>query len=277
MRTNRGREPRNRALRATFPIGRLDAGASPFFVAVGPGRLDMTGCSGRLEDDGGGTVEWELRFETQLPPITPTPEWGARIATCYMEPHPRLRVSGTINEDGVITEIDGLLGEQAHVFGAKHSRCWHWSECKHLGAGDRAFVGVAAWPELPGGIRSVTSLYLDLGDGRRLLRNRTLDLFKPRSRHSPEGWNFDAEYATERLSGSITPRRDDLIGVTYRDPSGTPVYCYHSELADAELSYFTRPSRRHDWRLAEHIQAPNSAAFEYGSFEPLEGVPLLLG
>jgi hypothetical protein len=54
------------------------------------------------------------------------------------------------------------------------------------------------------------------------------------------------------------------------------VYCYHSELADLTLRYFTRASGRGEWRLEEELDAPGAAAFEYGSIRPLAGVPLLL-
>jgi hypothetical protein len=275
MRTHRSGEPRNRALRTTFSIASLSTTRDPFSLEIDSNRLSMRGCSGRLADDS-VEVSWDLKFESLLPGITPTPEWGARMATCYIEPNPLLKLTGTISEGGTATEIDAWLGEQAHVFGARHSQRWHWAECKHLGVEGRAFTGVAAWPNLPGPPRSITSLFLELGDGRRMLKNTTLNLFKAKTAHSPNAWEFDGEYGLQRLHGTITPNREDLIGVTYHDPSGQPIYCYHSELADLTLSYFTRGSRNGAWKLDEEISAPSSAAFEYGCFEPLEGVPLLL-
>jgi hypothetical protein len=255
MRTNRDSAPRNRALRTTFGIDSLRTTTGPFTLAIDSNQLSMEGCAGSLAD-ASGEVAWKLNFEALLPGITPTPEWGARMATCYMEPHPLLRLTGSISEGGVETQIDGWLGEQAHVFGARHSQRWHWAECKHLGGPGRAFTGVAAWPKLPGPPRSITSLYLELGDGRRLLKNTTLNLFKAETAHSPSAWEFEGEYGLQRLHGTISPHRADLIGVTYHDPSGQPIYCYHSELADLALSYFTRTSRSGPWKLEEEITAP---------------------
>ena len=276
MRSDRAATPRNRALRTNHPIADLAATSAPFSLQIGTqAHLDGEGCRGRLLTDH-GEVEWDLDFEALLPPMVPTPEWGARIATCYTEPQPLLRVSGWIIEDGARTAIDGWLGEQAHVFGVRHSTRWHWAECKHLGAPGRAFTGVAAWPRLPGPPRSATSLYLELGGGRRLLRNRSLDLFRPHTSHSADGWHFDAQYRLERLVGSVVPDRDDLIGVTYHDPSGVPVYCYHSELADLTLDLYRRERPGLEWSLEESLRAPGACAFEYGSIEPLPGIPLLL-
>lgn len=272
MRSYQAGIPRNRAVRQGFPIADLSAADEPFEVRVGENRLHDGGCSGTLGKD----IAWDLSFERLLDPIRPTPEWGARMATCYLEPSPLMKVTGTIREGSEETSIDGWLGEQAHVFGVRHSQRWHWAECKHLGAPGRAFTGFAAWPRLPGPERTVTSLFLDLADGRRLMRNSGLDLLKARTAHTPEGWQFDAEYGRERLAGSIVPHLEDLIGVTYHDPSGQPVYCYHSELADLTLRYYTRSRRGGTWELQERIDAPASSAFEYGSVEPLPGVPLLL-
>jgi hypothetical protein len=109
-----------------------------------------------------------------------------------------------------------------------------------------------------------------------LLRNRALDLLRPKTAHSAAGWTFDAEYGRDRLTGTVTPNRDDLIGVTYHDPAGDKVYCYHSELADIELRYYTRRRKSDEWGLQEEITAPHAAAFEYGTAEPLAGVPILL-
>jgi hypothetical protein len=267
MRTDRSATPRNRAVRLTFPIEQLQSGRAPFSVAVAGNRLEEGGCRGSLED-----VSWELRFESLLPGFTPTPEWGARIATCFQEPQPLLRVSGQVVEGGRSRIVEGWMGEQAHVFGAKHSERWHWAESKHLAEG-RAFTGVAAWPRVPP--RTITSLAL-LGGAPELRRTRTLDLFKPVTAHSPDRWEFDAEYRRERLRGVVTPRREDLIGVTYHDPSGRPVYCYHSELADISLHHYRRDSPRSAWHLEEEMAAVDGAAFEYGSTAPLPGVPLLL-
>ena len=271
MRTDRSAATRNRAVRTTFPIKELVATDQPFGIDVAGNRLTEAGCSGALED-GAGSVSWTLSFESALPGFTPTPEWGARVATCFQEPQPLLRIAGEVIENGQARHVDGWLGEQAHVFGARHSERWHWAECKHLGEG-RSFTGVAAWPRFPP--RTVTSLAL-LGGGMAMNRTGTVDLFRAVTSHSPDGWKFDAEYPTERLAGRVTPNREDLIGVTYHDPSGRPVYCYHSELADISLRHYRRDSRKSAWVLEEELTAATAAAFEYGSTSPLDGIALLL-
>jgi hypothetical protein len=271
MRSDRHQDTRNRAVRTTFPIAQLIATERPFGIDIAGNRLADGGCSGSLEDEA-GPVSWKLEFEILMPGFTPTPEWGARIATCFQEPRPLLRVSGEVTEAGRTRQVVGWLGEQAHVFGAKHSDRWHWAECKHLGPGT-AFTGVAAWRRFPP--RTITSLAW-LGGGMSLKRTGTRDLFRAVTEHSPDGWEFDAEYPRERLGGRVTPRREDLIGITYHDPSGRPVYCYHSELADISLRYYRRESGKSAWDLTESVEVKDAAAFEYGSTVALDGIPLLL-
>ncbi|HEV3231322.1 MAG TPA: hypothetical protein VG245_03605 [Candidatus Dormibacteraeota bacterium] len=232
------------------------------------GWLSLSGCAGRLADET-GEVAWDLGFEPLLPPIAPTPEWGARFATCYLEPHPLLRITGTVREGSAEHTIAGLMGEQAHVFGVRHSRRWHWAEGKNIGGG--AFVGVSSW--LPAGL-TVTSLFLARPGAEPLLRNRMPAMLRPRTAHDPAGWRFTAESGAARLVGAVTPRIEDLIGVTYHDPSGRPVYCYHSELADLRLELQRRAGS--GWRTEEVVESPGGSAFEYGGSVPLGGVPLLL-
>jgi len=271
MRTDVSAAPRHRALRTTFPIAELAATSAPFRVAIAGNYLEAGGCQGRLADEA-GEVTWTLQFDSVLPGFTPTPEWGARVATCFQEPQPLLRVSGEVVEGGRRRPVEGWLGTQAHVFGVRHSERWHWAECKHL-QGGRCFTGVAAWPRFPP--RTVTSLSL-LGGSADFRHTGSLEMFRPQTAHSPEGWHFDAEFSRERLAGSVIPNPEDLIGITYHDPSGRPVYCYHSELADIELRYYRRGNRSSAWRLEDTLTSAGGAAFEYGNVVPLAGVPLLL-
>ncbi|MHB8510165.1 MAG: hypothetical protein ACYDGR_16240 [Candidatus Dormibacteria bacterium] len=275
MRSDRGREPANRACRVTLPVSAMTENAAPwqlnFEGSAGSGHLSDTGCSGSIEAEG---VEWQLTFETRMGAVQATPEWGARISTAYSEAHPLMVVRGSISEAGHTIHVNGLLGSQAHVFGKRHSPRWHWAECRHLGRADAVFIGVSAWPQLPGPRRALTSLLLDLGATTPWTRNRTLHMLGPRTAHDPAGWVFSSTVGRSRLSGSVRPRRADLVGVTYHDPDGTAVYCYHSELSDLELRLERRA--RASWVLHEEILAPGAAAFEYGSRTPLTGVPLLL-
>jgi hypothetical protein len=64
---------------------------------------------------------------------------------------------------------------------------------------------------------------------------------------------------------AILPRLEDLIGVIYDDPTAGRRFCYHTEVADLELTLGGRT-----------IRQEAAAAFEYASTEPLTGLPLTL-
>jgi hypothetical protein len=68
----------------------------------------------------------------------------------------------------------------------------------------------------------------------------------------------------------VTPRRSDLIGVTYADPRGGSRVCYHTEVADLEL----RLTQGEE--VLARIRRPAAAAFEYASESPVPGLPVLI-
>ena len=73
-----------------------------------------------------------------------------------------------------------------------------------------------------------------------------------------EGWRVDLG----RVRLAILPRREDLVGVTYDDPTVGKRFCYHTEIADLELSLGDQTIRREA-----------AAAFEYASTAPLPDLP----
>src|SRR5438132_687176 len=83
-----------------------------------------------------------------------------------------------------------------------------------------------------------------------------------------QGLSSVANIGARILRVTITPRREDLIGVTYSDPRGGNRFCYHTEVADLDLR-MTRGAE-----TIASIARPASAAFEYASDIPLAGVPL---
>jgi hypothetical protein len=67
----------------------------------------------------------------------------------------------------------------------------------------------------------------------------------------------------------VSPRRSDLIGVTYSDPQGGSRVCYHTEVADLDLRL------THGEEVLARVRRPGAAAFEYASESPVTGLPVL--
>ena len=70
------------------------------------------------------------------------------------------------------------------------------------------------------------------------------------------------------LHATVTPQREDLIGVTYVDPRGGARFCYHTEVADLDLRLVRGTE------TLGRVTRLAAAAFEYASETPLAGVPL---
>ncbi len=194
----------------TFPLEAFRTDAAGARVEIGDARLDAEGASGAPAGD----AAWELSFsgggrpfEHAHPLVRPLTRSRVVLAA------PALEISGWVEIDGVRHELDRAAGHQAHVFGTRHAERFAWA---HASAG--------------GG--------------------RWLELLAAKLRGLPEL----AAYATERgavnapwrvpfVRADLSPRRtrigpyevtaepDDFVGVTYEDPDGSRLFCYHTERA----------------------------------------------
>jgi hypothetical protein len=156
-------------------------------------------------------------------------------------------------------------GGQQHTWGTSHALGWNW--------------GFASGPDfwLDGATSRVrsrlgrvlvgTAIGAQTGD-HRFLFNGPVQVLRNRGPISPDAWKASAHLGDRSLHATVTPRREDLIGVTYADPRGGARFCYHTEVADLDLRLV-----RGSETLA-HVTRPAAAAFEYASETPLGGVPL---
>jgi hypothetical protein len=112
-----------------------------------------------------------------------------------------------------------------------------------------------------------TAIGAQTGD-HRFLFNGPVQVLRNRGPISPDAWKASAHLGDRSLHATVTPRREDLIGVTYADPRGGARFCYHTEVADLDLRLV-----RGSETLA-HVTRPAAAAFEYASETPMAGVPL---
>jgi len=189
----------------------------------------------RGEVDGGS---WRVEVTPLAPPFRLVHPLLRPLAKTKLDLlHPAVRVDGEVELDGVRSAFDGALGTVGHVYGTRHAEQWGWAH---------ATLPNGGWVELlvakVKGLPQVAS-FATAGRPRSALRLRGTST-PTRVAAGP----FAAETAAA-----------DLVGVTYRDPDGAAVYCYHSETA--------------------RLSGPGVdavAAFEYGTRRPLEGVRLFL-
>ena len=258
---------RNWGAKTTFPLRALRAESRPFRIRLEGATLDRQGCAGEVHSER-GSARWELRWESREPPFPfLRPRWQGLSTVANIGAHPALSISGTIEIDGVTHELDAVPGGQQHTWGTSHAIAWNWG----FGSGLEFWLDGATSRIRSrfGRVLSGTAVGAEAG-GARFLHNGPVQVLTHRGPVSPDNWSVDVPLGDRRLQARITPRREDLIGVTYADPRGGSRFCYHTEVADVELRI-----KRGDEVLAQATRAA-SAAFEYASESPLAGVPILL-
>jgi hypothetical protein len=200
-----------RARKATFPLDAFKTSGGGWPIELGPGRLTDTEATGEVD---GAT--WRLSFGADervhmYPPRIIRPLASTKLAVVK----PALAISGEVVVDGVRHRLDGARGHQSHLWGRRHADRWGWF---HAADADGLVVKAPGIPQLA---------FLN----GRFARG-------------------DAEPGHVRVGRrAIEAPKESFVGVTYHDPDGSEVYCYHSEHAGVALEYGTR-AKLADWPLS---------------------------
>lgn len=210
-----------RAWRRSLPLEAFRTPQGGWPIEIGGGRLSDTEAIGELDG-----ARWHLRFAGGERPFAYTPRLLRPLAsTVVLVAKPSLAISGEVEVDGVRHMLDAAPGQQAHLWGRRHADAWGWFHAS-LPDGGWAEGLVADVPRLP-------RLSFHAGpNGRRYAR----------------GEAAPGRLRVGELKVEAPP--ETFVGVTYHDPDGSEVYCYHSEKArlrgpgvdagDVALEYGTR-------------------------------------
>jgi hypothetical protein len=96
------------------------------------------------------------------------------------------------------------------------------------------------------------------------------------SSYALTGWRFEAIHGARKVIAEVDADRDQLAGVTYRDPDGERAYCYNTETASIRLHLYERARRVGGWAHVDVLQAHGRAHFEYAQRTPVPDVELHL-
>ena len=245
----------NTASKDVYPFSALKFG-QPFQISLGDGTLGLGGSRGRA-----GETTWDLTWEpVGEPAVFPflKAPWRDLSLVGNQGAQLQLAVSGTIRVRDREHQLIGAPGGQQHTWGASHASSWNWG----YASGPWGWIDGATSrvPSRFGRILAATAVGACVrGDTYRL--NSLLGALRHPGQISPDEWRADIG----RLRLSVVARPQDLIGVTYDDPTGTRRICYHTEVADLQLT------------LGQQIvRVEGGAAFEFASEEPLAGLAPIL-
>jgi hypothetical protein len=271
---------RNVGVKASLPVSSLRARSEPFRLEVGEAWLSDEGMTGEIEADG-TRYAWELRWDSRLPAyghVHPVLRAAKIAKTILFLPHPDVEVSGTVRLGDRSIDVSGARGGQAHLWGSKHASRWAWVHCNDFTDGDGAprrdaFVdGVSVFVPRFGRELGPSTPVVGRFDGTDLDSIGPIAVTRNPSEFDPGGWRFEARGKGVRFRGTVSARRDDLVGVTYHDPDGELAYCYNTEVADMRLEVLRRQSG--DWAKVAELTAEGRAHFEYAQRDPIDGIEL---
>jgi len=253
--------------KVAYPLRALRTSSRPFGLRLEGAVLERDGCSGQIHTER-GSARWDLTWDSREPPFPYLrPRWQGLSSVANIGAQPALSVSGTVEVNGRVHQLDAANGGQQHTWGSSHALAWNWGYAS--GADFWVAGSTLRVRSRLGRVLTGTAAGAQAGE-HRFLFNGPVQILRTRGPISPDGWRATARLGDRTLGVAITPRAEDLIGVTYADPRGGSRYCYHTEVADLEL----RLTRGSD--LLAHVNRPASAAFEYASETPLAGVPLTI-
>ena len=191
-----------RARKATFPLDAFRTPREGWPIALGTGSLADAEATGEVD---GAT--WRLSFSPDEKPAPLVPHVLRPVASTFaVVTKPALAISGEVVVDGVRHDLDAAPGAQAHLWGRRHADRWGWF---HAADAEGLVVKAAGLPQLA---------FLD----GRFARG-------------------EAAPGRVRVGTRVVEApKESFVGVTYHDPDGSEVYCYHSEHAGIALEYGTR-------------------------------------
>jgi hypothetical protein len=270
----------NVGVKSSLPVSALATTGDPFHLRIGDAWLNDTGMAGAIEQNG-TQCSWELEWHPGLPAyghVHPLLRRAKLAKTVLFLPHPDLAVSGTVSLGERRIPITGARGGQAHLWGSKHASRWAWAHCNDFSGPDGAirdetFVdGVSVFVPRFGRELGPSTPVVGRFRSTDLISTSPLAVQRNRSDFDLTGWRFEARGHGLRVDGTVSARREDLVGVTYHDPDGELAYCYNTEVADMTLEVYRRRGRR--WERDDEVRADRRAHFEYAQREPIEGVEL---
>jgi len=254
------KDPRNNvALKETFPISDVIYKKSTFEIKCKSFEINNFSAKGAVNGLG-RTLAWELAWEPSRNSFRIMPEpfyWFGVPSTKVVTPNMACAVSGYFSIDGVKYPLNGHRLHQGHVWGKSYSKRWAWANCIDFAEDKSAVLELLSKPPLGLGYFSCRDL-----EGKVWLKGK----------YDANSWHFSGRSRKFKIDGSIGVATQNIIGVTYDDPTGGKRFCYNTKIADAVVEI--RKKLRKGWGSPQRFTSVGACAFETVESFPVSGLEL---
>jgi hypothetical protein len=247
------------ALKNTLPaaaIGRTG-------IAFGPGELTRDSCSGEVEG-GGHSLRWRLMFGQGAPGEELVPGWLRSVAKLrgggYALSRPATTVTGAVEVDGRMIELQHVSAAQAHLWGRTRYPSWAWARCNAFAEDPDASIDLLD-VEGPGRVRVPLFVFRFRGEVHRFGELPWIALGS--SRPLAPSWHFAAQDARLSLDGVVQVSTDQMVQVQYAEPDGLLHHCVNSEVASMDVKVRTRMFPGAPWRPETTLTSKAGASLEF--------------
>lgn len=259
---------RSLAIHAVVPRGSFEANAGEPAIRIGDAEFREGAARGRFEAEG-HRVAWDLRYEPSASPhyyFGPLLRRWSESRTSVTIPNPAIRLTGSVEIDGVRRDIASAPGHQAHHWGTTRTRRWLWGHC--CAFDDEPAVLEVLAPALPVG---PTVTFVDLHTAsERFSCNDFGGLLRNRSTAGRGFWQFEGFGEGHRIVADFVVDPSRVQRFEYTSPAYRTSECWNTQVADCTVRVY-RHSASGD-RLDRVLHARGTATAEVHDEDP-SGIP----
>ena len=255
--------------KSEMPISDCTFARDAFDVRIGTSTLDSANLAGSA-----GDISWDLTYAGDEPPLLLLPAKlynGALPKAKSLVPLPQARFDGTITAAGESLVVDGWVGSQNHNWGSQHTDRYAFGQVAGFDDRPDAYLEVATVKaRLAGPIFTpwLTTAVLRL-DGVEHSLVSIRDALKAKARYRYFDWTFETGNSYVEISGHISARANDFVGLRYGNPPGGIKHCLNTKIARAELTVHNRANGS-----SQTLRTDNRALFEILTDPDKHGVTL---
>ena len=257
-------EGRTFALRNVLPAAAIGRSG----IAFGPGELTPDSCSGEVEG-GGHSLRWRLKFGQGAPGEWLVPGWLRPAAKLrgggFGLFHPATTVTGAVEVDGRIVDLQRMPAGQAHIWGRTRYPSWAWGRCNAFAEDPDASIDLLDIAG-PGGVRVPIIIFRFRGEVHRFGDLPWIALSS--SQVAAPSWHFSAADARLSIEGVVRVAPSRMVQVQYADPDGSVHHCVNSEVADMEVKVRSRAFPGAPWRPEATLTCKSGACLEFCGHVP---------